>query len=248
MSILGASLLGVAVVSLLSFTGALSLVIKEKWLHKILIFFVSFSAGSLIGGAFFHLLPESLEGSDDMLQVFVYVLFGFCLFFILERVLRWHHCHKPGCEIHVHLGYMNIFGDGIHNFIDGMIIFAAFSASPAVGLAVTLSIIFHEIPQEISDFGVLLYSGFTKVKALAYNFISALISVVGVVVAYVLSSSQSVSMEALLAFAAGGFIYIAASDLIPELHKERRTGRAIISFVVFGIALIFMYLIKVLTE
>ncbi len=248
MSVLGLSLLSVGLVSVLSFTGALSLIIKEKWLHKILIFFVSFSAGSLIGGAFFHLLPESLEGSDDMLKVFVYVLLGFCLFFVLERVLRWHHCHKPGCETHVHLGYLNIIGDGIHNFIDGMIIVAAFTASPAVGVAVTLSIILHEIPQEISDFGVLLYSGFTKAKALAYNFLSALISVVGVLVAYVLSSSLNVPMEALLAFAAGGFIYIAASDLIPELHKEHRTGHAITSFVIFGLALVFMYLVKVLTE
>ena len=241
MSALSLSLIAAAIVSILSIIGILSLAINDKLLNKILILLVSFSAGSLMGGAFFHLLPESLTEGVRLI-IFVYVLIGFSIFFILERILRWHHCHDKECETHKHLGSINLIGDGVHNIIDGIIIFSAFSVSPAVGLPVTISIILHELPQEIGDFGVLLYSGFKKSKALLYNFITASVVFIGVLLGYLLLNQVGNLNSFLLPFAAGGFLYIAASDLIPELHKESNTGRSILSFIMFFIALALMFL------
>ena len=162
----------------------------------------------------------------------------------MERILRWHHCHEPGCEIHKrHLGYLNLIGDGIHNLLDGLIIFSAFYTSPALGLPVLISLALHEIPQEIGDYGVLLYAGFKKSQALFYNFISALSAVVGVIIGYLLINQMSNLNNFILPFAAGGFIYIAASDLIPELHKETNLKKSLIFFIFFIIALVLMLLI-----
>lgn len=242
------SLLAALLVGLVSFVGAVSLVVSGDKLNKFLIYLVSFSAGSLIGAAFFHLLPEALELRDNPLQTYVFVLAGFSLFFILERVLRWHHCHDKACETHEHLGWMNLIGDGFHNLIDGMVIFAAFAGGPALGVPVTLSIILHEVPQELGDFGVLIYSGFTRKRALIYNFLSACVALAGVLMAYGLYSYTGSVSAVLLPFAAGGFIYIAASDLIPEIHKDENLWRAIWSYLLFIFALVFMYFAKVLFE
>lgn len=242
------SLVAVFIVSILSLIGVISLALGDRLLKKILIFLVAFSAGSLMGGAFFHILPESIESSEESLLVFVYLLAGFCLFFILERILRWHHCHDSDCDTHKHLGWMNLFGDGVHNFLDGMIILASFFAGGAIGVAVTISIIFHEIPQEIGDFGVLVYSGFSKFKALLYNLASALVSFLGVFFAYILIGVNESVIAFLLPFAAGGFIYISASDLIPEIHKQKNLNASLSSFVIFILALGFMYGIKIIFE
>ncbi|MFA5124363.1 MAG: ZIP family metal transporter [Patescibacteria group bacterium] len=241
------SILAVAVVSLLSFSGALSLFLNEKRLNKILIYFVSFAAGSMIGAAFFHLLPEVLE-TIPSLDVFIAVLVGFSLFFVLERFLRWHHCHNEECETHSHLGWLNLIGDGFHNMIDGMVIFASFLGGPALGIPVTLSIILHEIPQELGDFAVLLYSGFTKKRALFYNLLSACMAFIGILLGWMFYRQSELISALLLPFAAGGFIYIASSDLIPELHKDKNLTRAVLSYVLFILALIFMYFMKVLFE
>ncbi len=242
------SLLAAFIVGLISFSGALSLVIKVDRLKKILIYLVSFSAGSMIGAAFFHLLPEILEKTESIITVFVFVLSGFSLFFILERILRWHHCHDSECQTHEHLGWMNLIGDGIHNLIDGIVIFASFFSGPALGVPVTLSIILHEIPQELGDFGVLIYAGFSRKRALFYNFISAFIAIIGVLLAYFLYSYNELLSLFLIPFAAGGFIYIAASDLIPEIHKDNNSWRALISYILFILALVFMFFMKTLFE
>jgi len=242
------SLAAALIVSIVSFAGALSLVISGDKLNRFLIYLVSFSAGSLIGAAFFHLLPEALEISAGPLQVFVPNLIGFSVFFVLERVLRWHHCHSGDCKLHQHLGWMNLIGDGFHNLIDGMVIFGAFAGGPALGLPVTLSIILHEVPQELGDFGVLIYSGFTKKRALAYNFLSAAVALIGVILAYYWYSYSGLMSAFLLPFAAGGFIYIAASDLIPEIHKDEKLSRAIWSYLLFIAALVFMYFVKIWFE
>lgn len=241
------SLLAASLVSLLSFAGALSLAIKADKLNKVLIYLVAFSAGSMIGAAFFHLLPEVLDGNDS-LNVFIYTLAGFSLFFVLERILRWHHCHDENCHTHEHLGWMNLIGDGVHNLIDGMVIFASFAGGPVLGVSVTLSIILHEVPQELGDFGVLLYSGFSRKRALLYNFASACVAIIGVLIAYFLNFIDSSVSLFLLPFAAGGFIYIAASDLIPEIHKDNKLWRAVWSYVLFVVALAFMYCMKVWFE
>lgn len=248
LSVTSWTLISVFLVSLLSFSGALTLVLSRSGVQRVLILLVSFSAGSLIGGAFFHLLPEAIESATDPLTAMIYVLLGFGVFFFLERVLRWHHCHDEHADPQHHLGYLSLFADGLHNFIDGMIIAAGFMAGPVVGVPVAISIALHEIPQEISDFGVLLYSGFSKGRALWYNFISALFSVVGALVVLMIAAVTATVMPIALALAAGGFLYIGASDLIPEIHKERRLGQAIGSFGLFITAVVLMYLIKVFTE
>lgn len=177
---------------------------------------VGFASGSLMGGAFIHLLPESLEKTGQ--AVFYYVIVGMVFFFVMEKFLYWRHCHEGKCPIHI-FAYVNLIGDGIHNFIDGMIIAASFIISHDLGIATTLAVIFHEIPQEIGDFGVLIYGGFGKRKALAYNFVSALAAIAGALITYNLAYIQGME-QFLVPFAAGGFIYIAATDLMPELHKK----------------------------
>lgn len=237
------SLVAAFCVSLVSLIGIFFLGLSHKKLESILLWMISFSAGSLIGGAFFHLLPESLEVMDS-LTVFKVVLVGFVAFYLTERILLWHHCHDANCETHKILGYQNIIGDGVHNFIDGLIIVSSFSVSPALGIAVTLSVLLHETPQEIGDFGVLIYSGFSKTKALMFNLLSALLAIVGVLVGYFLIGRTEIIIQYLLPFAAGGFIYIGASDLIPELHREKNRKKSLISFVFFIIAILFMLFLK----
>jgi zinc and cadmium transporter len=181
---------------------------------------IGFASGSLIGGAFIHLLPEAIEEAGQV--TFYYVVVGIIFFFVMEKFLYWRHCHEGKCPVHV-FAYLNLVGDGIHNFIDGMIIAASFILSYDLGFTTTLAVIFHEIPQEIGDFGVLLYGGFGKRKALVYNFVSALTAVAGSLVTYYLASYIQGVEKFLVPFAAGGFIYIAATDLMPELHKRNHT-------------------------
>jgi zinc and cadmium transporter len=232
------------VVSLISLVGIVTLSLKKKLLNKILLILVGFAAGALMGGAFIHLLPESIEESSLSI-VFLFVLVGFSLFFLIERVLKWHHCHKGKCSIHT-LGHMNIIGDGVHNLIDGLIIAAAFLVNIPFGIITTIAIIAHEVPQEIGDFGVLIYGGFSKLKALFYNFLSALTAIIGAIVGFFLANSIEWLVPALIPFAAGGFIYIAGADLIPELHKEPDFKKSIWSYGFFLVGIIFMYIIKLI--
>jgi zinc and cadmium transporter len=237
------ALLATLIVSLISLLGIITLILKEKSLNKILFFFISFSAGSLLGGAFFHLIPESLEKSNPS-SIFQLVILGFIIFFILEKVLHWHHCQNNHCHEHKKiLGFQNLFGDALHNFIDGLIIVSAFAVDFNLGLITTLSVILHEIPQEISDFAVLLYSGFSKAKALLYNFISALMAVLGTLIGYFLIIKVEQIAQWLIPITAGGFIYIAASDLIPEINKERKLTKSTLSLLFFLLALLMMKII-----
>jgi zinc and cadmium transporter len=230
-------------VSLISLIGILSFGIKTNLFDKILFLLIGFAAGGLIGGAFLHLLPEAVEECGCNL-VFAYALIGFTAFFLMERYFYWRHCHEGVCDIHT-FTYLNLIGEGVHNFTDGLIIAASFMTDFKLGMVTTLAIIFHEIPQEMGDFGILVYGGFSKRKALFFNFMCALTAVLGAVVGYILSSIAENASVFLISFTAGGFIYIAASDLIPELHKQkdnRRANRALLAFI-FGI--IFMSLAKI---
>jgi zinc and cadmium transporter len=148
-------------ISLISFTGVITLAVKDDVLDKILLSLVGFAAGALIGGAFLHLLPEAVQISTDT-NVFLSLSFGFFLFFLLEKLV-WRHCHKIKCEIHS-FAYMNLVGDGVHNFIDGLVIAASFVSSIELGIVTSLAVAFHEVPQEIGDFGVLIYGGFKNQK------------------------------------------------------------------------------------
>lgn len=229
-------------VSLISLIGIFSLLIKDKLLEKVLVLLIGFSAGGLIGGAFLHLLPEALEKTASH-TVFLYVIAGFIFFFILERYFHWRHCHEGRCDIHA-FTYLNLIGDGIHNFGDGLVIGASFVVGVNFGLITTLVIIFHEIPQEIGDFAVLLYGGFTKARALIFNFLSAAVCILGTVIGYYLSERIGEFSLFLLPVIAGGFIYIAACDLIPELHKEPGLARASLSVLAFICGVLFIVLAR----
>ncbi len=228
-------------ISLIALVGVVSLAIKDKLLERILLYLVGFAAGALIGGAFLHLLPETVVRSTSM-NVFLALSFGFFLFFLLEKLL-WRHCHKGKCEVHP-FAYVNLIGDGVHNFIDGLVIAASFLGSVQLGIVTSFAVAFHEIPQEIGDFGVLVYGGFGKSKALFLNFFAGLTVIIGGLLGYFLQSYIGESMVFILPFAAGGFIYIAASDLIPELHKEVNPRRSLVSFAVFLLGFTFMLFVK----
>ena len=231
------------VVCLISLIGILTLSVKEKLLHSILFGLIGFSAGALIGGAFLHILPEALEKAPSE-TVFFYLILGIVLFFMMERYLHWRHCHEEGkCDVHA-FTYLNLVGDGFHNFIDGMVIAASFLVSIKLGIATTLAVILHEIPQELGDFGVLVYGGFSKKKALFYNFISAFAAIIGAVVGYFISDFCKGFSNFILPLTAGGFIYIATSDLIPEIHKESNLRRSTIAFLTFLLGIAFMALAK----
>jgi zinc and cadmium transporter len=235
--IIGSSLL----ISSIAFIGMVVLFLKDELLAEILLILVAFSAGSLMGGAFLHLLPETIEKSTEI-EVFLWLLGGFILFFFVEKVLQWHHCHRV--EHFLTLGYMNLFGDAIHNFSDGLIIAASFIARVPLGVVTTLAIALHEIPQEIGDFGVLVYSGFSKIKALLLNLLAALTIVLGGITGYFISGYVEEFTVFLLPLAAGGFLYIASSDLIPEIRKETDLKKGFLSFVVFLFGVLFMYVIR----
>jgi zinc and cadmium transporter len=230
-------------VSLISLIGIFSLLLKENSLHQILVPLIGFSAGGLIGGAFLHLLPEALEEAGSYI-VFSYLILGFISFFILEKYLHWRHCHDEVCKIHV-FTYLNLIGDGIHNFTDGLVIGASFIISIHFGIVTTLIIILHEIPQEIGDFGVLVYGGFSKLKALYCNFIIALTCVLGTAIGYFVSANIKTFSMALLPLTAGGFIYIATCDLIPELHKQTELKRSTFSMLAFLCGILFILLARV---
>lgn len=211
-------------ISLISFVGVLLLFLKDKLLDKILLILVAFSAGSLIGGAFLHLMPEAITqaaGDESLiLNLFLYLIFGFCIFFVLEQFIGWHHHHAAKHPEIMTFSYSILISDSLHNFIDGLIIAGSFVAGFQIGLVTALAVILHEIPQEIGDFGVLVYGGFTKTKALLLNFLSALAAIFGGIVGYLFLEKTNEFAIFLLPFAAGNFIYIACSDLIPEIKKE----------------------------
>lgn len=234
----------VLLVSLISFIGVLTLSIKANKLKTFLIYLIAFSAGALFGDAFIHLLPELIEETGGFsLKISFLILGGIGAFFILEKVIHWQHCHIPISKEHTHpFAIMNLIGDGIHNFIDGLIIGASYIVSIPVGIATTIAVALHEIPQEIGDFGVLLHGGFSKAKALGVNFLSALGAILGAVIA-LLASSYVENIELFIVpIAIGGFIYIAGSDLIPELHKEFTIKKAILQFLAFSAGIAVMAL------
>ena len=236
-------LLATFIVSLISFVGVVTLALKDKILTKILLILIGLSAGALMGGAFLHLLPEAVEKSSG-LDVYLFVLVGFILFFLIEKVLHWRHCHKGECDVHT-FHYMNLVGDSIHNFIDGLIMAASFVVSLPLGITTTIAIATHEIPQEIGDFGVLLYGGFSKKKAIMLNFAIALTAVLGGIVGFLVSSLIENIVVFILPFAAGGFIYIAATDLVPEIRKELDMKKYMATLFVFICGILIMWATKV---
>ncbi|MBU0980644.1 MAG: ZIP family metal transporter [Nanoarchaeota archaeon] len=218
------TIVSVIVVSLIALVGAVPLLFKKKTSEGFLVILLSISVGSLLGSVFIHFLPEAFEHGHSI-EVALYVLLGFIIFFILEKFIHWHHgkkCEKGDCgHGHAyHLAPINLLGDGIHNFMDGMVIAGAYIVSIPLGIAATISVIFHELPQEIADFGVLLYSGLSKTRALLLNFASALTAILGAIIGLILAGQTQDFTHFIIPFAAGNFIYIASSNLVPQLHRH----------------------------
>ncbi|MFA5749979.1 MAG: ZIP family metal transporter [Candidatus Shapirobacteria bacterium] len=236
-----ASLLATLIVSLISLLGILFIFLKSKVLSKITLFFVSFAIGGLLGDAFIHLIPESYEQFGFKIIPSILILGGIILFFILEKILRWHHCHQP--EVHQHSSHvvtLNLIGDGVHNFIDGALIAASFNINLFVGITTSIAVILHEIPQEIGDFGILIHHGLSNTRALIYNFLSGIISIFGVFFVFIIGSNFTNFSKFLIPITAGGFIYLAATDLIPELHRhDPPISHSLFQllFIILGIAL-----------
>jgi len=238
------ALAAVVAVSLTSLIGLLALSAREEFLDRILFFLVSFASGAILGAAYFDLIPEAIE-AVKVESAIACVALGFAFFYLLERSVYWYHGHG-----HMHVGegvkvswedervrvksfvYLNLIGDGVHNLIDGMVIGASFLISLSAGLVATLAVAFHELPQEIGDFAILIYGGLSRLRALTVNFLTALTAVLGVVIIY-LGSPSPRFLGLLVGFVGGGFIYISAAELIPELQKERGLARSIFQFLVF---------------
>lgn len=235
-SLIGATLL----ISAGSLIGALTLFWQGAQGKKVLLLLVGLSAGALIGNAFLHLLPEAAESLESVL-LFRLVLVSFVVFFLIEKVLHWRHCHNGVCPEHS-FGTMNLIGDFVHNFIDGLILAATFAVDVSLGWVTALAVAMHEIPQEISDFGVLLYSGFSRGRALAWNLFVSLGVVFGGIVGWYAVEHVTDIVPLLLPIAAGGFLYIAASDLMPELRRETQFNTSALSFMMFliGVAMMFV--------
>jgi zinc and cadmium transporter len=237
------SLLSVVAVSMISLAGLFTLSLREHTLRNHLYLLVSLAVGALMGDAIIHLLPEAFEGLGDPLTVSTALIASILVFFVLEKALHWHHHQSEENEVpSIHpTGRMLLLSDGIHNFIDGLIIGASYLVSVEIGIATTIAVILHEIPQEIGDFGVLIHSGYSAAKALWLNFVSALAAVAGTILALVLGGASETFTLWLIPFAAGGFLYIAMSDLVPELHKTKHPGRSILQLCAVLLGLGAMY-------
>ncbi len=224
------SLISVLIVSIVSLVGIVSLILKREILNKITLLLVSLAVGTLFGDVFLHLIPETYEKINNSLKIGLLVVSGILLFFVLEKFLRWRHVHITGDSVKP-VAFINIVGDGLHNFIDGVLISASYAVSIELGIATTITVLMHEIPQEIGDFGILIHSGFSPKKALLFNFASALSSFLGVFLVMWLSKSAEDLVYMLIPVTAGGFIYIAGSDLIPELHHKTDIKNSLLQFV-----------------
>lgn len=219
--------------------------IQENKLKKIVIYFVSFSAGALLGDVFFHLLPEMIDWGFDI-TISIYILLGILFGLISEKIICRNHCHMPITKHHVHnFAIMNLVGDFIHNIIDGLIIWASYLLSIPAWIATTVAVLLHEIPQEIGDFWVLIHWWFSKKKALIVNLLTGLSSIIWVIIALLLWNFSLNPIKFLIPFAAGSFIYIACTDLIPELHKKSKLSQSLLQilFFILGISIMSLLLI-----
>ncbi|EKE19601.1 MAG: hypothetical protein ACD_8C00134G0013 [uncultured bacterium] len=239
------TIISVIIVSLLSLLGLIAFPFGEEKIKKFLIWAVAFAGGTLLGDAFLHLIPEAYKNGSGV-GISFSILGGILAFFILEKFIHWHHCHDIACDQHNEtFSYVIMFGDAAHNFIDGMIIAASFMVSIPIGIATTTAVIFHEIPHEIGDFASMLYGGFSKMKALWYNFLAGIVAVMGAILVLVIGQSFSDLTYYLIPFAAGGFIYVASADIIPELHKSTKISHSVLQLacIVGGMGVMYMLLI-----
>lgn len=233
----------IGLVSSLALIGILFFTLQRDRLEVVVTYLVSFAAGTLLGGTFLHLLPEHVAVYGFDTSTGIYIVSGILLAFVVERFIFWHHHHQVHSPPAEELSYMILLGDSVHNAIDGVIIATSYIASIPVGVATTAAIAAHEIPQEIGDFGVLIYGGFSRTKAVLYNFLSALMAFLGAIIVITISESGASLTRVLIPVAAGNFIYIAGSDLIPEFKDETDVGRATRQFLSFVLGIALLYLL-----
>lgn len=254
----------ILIVSFISLVGVFFLSLGKTLLDKIIFALVSLSVGVLFGDVFVHILPELFEeAGHHASEIPIAIFIGMLTFFVLEKFFRWHHAHslvEEDCvdcvadvsidnhvveESRAHIGNMVVFGDGLHNLIDGVVITAAFLTSVPLGIATTIAVLFHEIPQEISDFGVLMHAGYSRGKAILLNFGSALVALLGVVIVVLMKDVDGFLILA-NAFTAGGFLYIAGSDLVPELHRTTHVGKSLIQLAAIVVGFVIMLALVIL--
>jgi len=240
--IIGSGLL----MSAIALVGSVTLVLSERALQRILLPLVAFAAGSLLGGAFFHMLPVGLAAGMSDVAVYGLILAGFAAFFGLEQFLHWHHCHRADMACKKPLTYLILIGDGLHNFLGGLAVAGTFLIDIRLGIVTWLAAAAHEVPQELGDFGVLVHGGWERRKALLYNLLSALTFLVGGLIAYAASFRLDVSL--LVPFAAGNFIYIGAADLIPEVKAHADAKANVIHFAAFAAGVLLMLAVKLALE
>lgn len=234
-------------ISLFAWIGILTLFLREEFLDRILLVLVALAAGALIGGAFLHLIPRTVRAAgDDLLFPFIYIIIGFCFFFVLESFISWHHHHSSTHE-HEPVTYLVLISDAVHNFIDGLVIAGSFLSGTSVGVVTAIAIGLHEIPQEIGDFGVLVYGGFDRRRALVLNYLTQATVILGGLVGFYLANLFEDAPTLLLPFAAGSFIYIASSDLIPEIKHTDDIYRSVLYFLVFLVGIGFMLSIRLVS-
>ena len=248
--------LSVFAVSIISLIGILAISVNEWVLRKIIFVLVGLAVGALLGGAFIHLIPEAFEESTNTTLTAILIIAGIFIFLVLEKFLHWHHAHGEEKEEKQHkktasasdktvinpVGYMILASDGLHNLIDGILIGVSYMASIEIGIATTIAVILHEIPQEIGDFGVLIHAGFSKMRALLFNFLSALFAILGLIVALLLGEISKEFVTIIIPLAAGGFIYIAAADLIPGIQKTKKISRSLVQLaaIIVGVAIMLL--------
>ena len=237
--IIGSSLL----MSAIALVGSVTLILKPETLSRLLLPLVSFAAGSLIGGAFFHMIPAGIAAMGNTTAFYAWILAGFTVFLALEQLLHWHHCHRADTECKKPLTYLILIGDGLHNFIGGLAIAGIFLADIRLGIMAWLAAAAHEIPQELGDFGVLVHGGWSKARALAFNFLSALTFLLGGLLAY--AGSYNFNVAFLIPFAAGNFLYIGASDLVPEVSKHGELKSNALNLIAFIAGVGLMLFVKI---
>lgn len=240
------TLVSVAFVSLLSLVGVITLALREARLRRVLIFLVAFAVGALLGDVFIHLLPESFEKIGSNLITALLVIVGFLIFFVLEKFVRWRHLGSAQTSKIQPVVTMNIVGDAVHNLVDGMLIAASFMVSVPIGITTTIAIVLHEIPQEIGDFGILVNGGLSIKRALMFNLLAALMAFAGAVVTILIGEQVENYAVYLLPITAGGFIYIAGPDLIPELQQEVKVSNSIWQFCAILMGVVVMALLTIL--
>jgi zinc and cadmium transporter len=234
MSPLAWIILGGILMTAIALVGSVTLMLRDSTLKKLLLPLVSFAAGSLIGGALFHMIPTSLRDMPALVAL-GWVALGFLLFFALEQFLHWHHCHRASAGCRRPLGYLILVGDALHNFLGGVAIAGVFLVDVRLGVAAWIAAAAHEVPQELGDFGVLVHAGWSRRAALLFNVLSGSTFLLGGLVAY--GASLAVDVRPLVPFAAGNFLYIGASDLVPEVNRAHSLAANLLHFTVFAAGL-----------